>query len=119
MPTMNPQEPDFTAPPEDSYPRDVPYPASATDVFSWKSRGKEWVRDFEGTKRTIGPEHKVGRITVHIIGTQFMDGHCERRITVTGGPLGGSSRTLLSPARARKLATAMGEAADEIAELEG
>jgi hypothetical protein len=45
-----------------------------------------------------------------------MDGRCERRVALTG-PGGGSSRTLLSPALARKLATALGEAADEIERL--
>jgi hypothetical protein len=91
-------------------PRDVPHPASATHVWHWASRGKVLTRDFEGTER------KVGRVTVYITGTQFIDGHCERRIALTG-PGDGSSRTLLSPTLARKLATALGDAADEIERL--
>jgi hypothetical protein len=85
----------------------VPYPAGATHVWPWTSKS----RDFEGTER------KVGRgITVYIRGTQFIDGRCERRVALTG-PGGGSGRTLMSPAVARKLMIALGEIADEIDRL--
>ena len=81
---------------------DVASPVGAVRTFRWQ-RDSNWFREFEGTMRRVGP------IRVHICGRQHADGSSQRWIAIHARHL-----DALDAARARELATALADAADEI-----
>ncbi|UUO03848.1 hypothetical protein M4D79_14100 [Mycolicibacterium novocastrense] len=98
----------------------VPWPLGATEVTEWADVGKpEQFRCFAGPIREI-PEIRYTRdnvpATVSIDGTQLLDGTVEERCIRLQGI---SWEDMLTSDVARKIATALAEAADDLDRLEG
>jgi hypothetical protein len=93
----------------------VPSPAGAVDLWSdWSDPGDGVdCRYFDGvTRRVDGPRSEC--ITVHIVGTQYPDGHADRD-EIKLGNIG--SDDCLTRAQARQLAQAILDACDEADEM--
>ena len=97
----------------------VPWPLGATEVTDWADVGKpEQFRCFAGPIREV-PELRYSDdcpVTVSIDGTQLLNGTVEERcIRLTGI----SWEDMLTSSSARKLATVLAEAADDLDRLDG
>ena len=93
-----------------TYYADVASPPDARRIDVWMDEGDAcWLRRFDGTSRV------VDNVTVYISGVQTGDGRIEREILVSPNTFGDDG--YMPAATARRLASALVEAADELDRL--
>ena len=97
---------------------DVPEPVGAVTIYGWEGEGD--LRIFDGTRREveingIDADGSALFVSVDIDGTQYPDGHVDRRIRVDGL----SWDDLLTLEQAQRLGQALIEGATEAHEMNG
>jgi hypothetical protein len=93
-----------------AYYADVARPTDTRRIDAWADEGDAcWLRRFDGTSRL------VDNVTVYVSGVQTGDGRIEREILVSPNTFGDDG--YMPAATARRLASALIEAADELERL--